>query len=222
MSLLLHQTAKIPVTPGTTTPVPHARERIEHLVATLAKQNALILIPAPAFAEFMVIVEDAAPNYLDVINKSANFDVSPLDTKAAVELADLFRKAKAAGNKKAGAEGEWQKVKVDQQIVAIAKSVEVERIYTADSDIVNIAKRWGVPCTALWELDLPEDRTPPLLKFIGGEATSPASSEPAQPSARSPVVDSPKASQPAPDRPLARPDGQAPPPADPSPRPPRP
>jgi predicted nucleic acid-binding protein len=168
LSLLLHQTARIPVIPKTTTPIPHARERIEHLVATLNKDNAVILIPAPALAEFLVVVEDAGPNYLTLIDKSANFQVSPMDEKAAVELAALFRTAKALGDKKAGAEGPYQKAKVDQQIVAIARSAGAERIYTSDQDIVNISARWKLACTPLWDLELPEDNTPPLIKAMEG------------------------------------------------------
>ena len=57
--------------------------------------------------------------------------------------------------KRGGRSGTWAKVKVDQQIIAIAKVSGAERIYTADPGVVNLAKKVGLVAVMLWELPLP-------------------------------------------------------------------
>ncbi len=85
LSLALHQTARFPRDPSTGLPVDRPKQRIELLVSQLSKSKATILIPAPAFAEFLVVVEEAGPSYLNKINKSARFEIEPFDTMAAIE-----------------------------------------------------------------------------------------------------------------------------------------
>jgi hypothetical protein len=165
-SLLLHQTARLPVIPGTKTPVPFARERIELLLTELAKAKETILIPAPALTEFLCLVEEAGPDYVNTIDKKSSFEVAPFDSKAAIEAAAMMRKFKKEDGRASGpGEGDWQKIKVDQQIVAIAKAEAVDFLYTADRGMANMAKRIKVPVIALWDLPAPESKTP---LFDGG------------------------------------------------------
>src|SRR5687768_14882805 len=96
LSLSLHQTARIPVVPGTTEPVTKARERIEYLIAELSKSKTTIIIPAPALVEFLVVVDEAGPKYLQQITRTARFDPRPFDERAAVEAAQMFRTFKAS------------------------------------------------------------------------------------------------------------------------------
>lgn len=163
LSLLLHQTARIPSPPGSNTPLPQARERIEKLLADLTKQKETILIPAPALTEFLYVVEEAGPGYIQTIDKKASFEVAPYDEKAAIEAAEMMKKFNREDGRRSGpGEGPWQKVKVDQQVVAIARSENVECLYTADRGMVNMARRVGVRVLALWELDPPPSNTPLL------------------------------------------------------------
>lgn len=78
LSLLLHQTARIPAAPGSKTPITQARERIEKLMADLAKQKETILIPAPALTEFLYLVEDAGPGYVQTIDKKRVLKLPPM------------------------------------------------------------------------------------------------------------------------------------------------
>ncbi len=220
LSLALHQTARIPVIPGTTTPVSRPRERIEFLIGELSKDKATIVIPTPALAEFLVVVEEAGPKYLQQIDKSSRFDIQPFDEMAAIEAAQMFRAFKAAGDKRGGATGDWQKVKVDQQIVAIAKTRRAERIYASDQDIVSIAKSWNLDCIPVWELPLPPEE-PQQDLFAAGEpepATYLAASTAIAPLAsQSPGDEQVKETQPAPPRRAIHGGDPEPPPPDSSP-----
>ena len=155
LSLALHQKGKFPNDPDTGQPVEKPRERIEHLVEELTKARATIVIPAPSLAEFLVVVGKAATAYIQTINRSARFDIRPFDEMAAIEAAQMFMQFQASGDKKGGGEGDWQKVKVDQQIVAVAKVNRAQCIYTSDKGIVNIAAAYGLACTPVWRLPPP-------------------------------------------------------------------
>ena len=163
LSLLLHQTARIPAAPGSEKPITQARERIEKLLAELGRQKETILIPAPALTEFLYLVEEAGPGYLQTIDKKASFEVAPYDEKAAIEAAEIMKKFKKEDGKPFGSgDGARQMVKVDQQIVAIAKSVGVDCLYTADHGMFRMAQRLNLPVRGLWDLDPPESKTPLL------------------------------------------------------------
>jgi hypothetical protein len=62
LSLALHQTARFPLDPSTGLPVTRPKDRVEFLVAELSKQRAQIIIPTPALAEFLVVVEPQVPS----------------------------------------------------------------------------------------------------------------------------------------------------------------
>src|SRR5579863_3737066 len=131
LSLLLHQTDRLPCPPGSNVPVTLPRERIELLLSELAKKKETILIPAPALTEFLCLVEEAGPGYIHTIDKKSAFEVAPYDEKAAIEAAEIMKKFKKEDGKHSGpGEGNWQKVKVDQQIVAIARAEAADCLYT--------------------------------------------------------------------------------------------
>ena len=155
LSLALHQKAKFPHDPETNSPVSEPAKRITYLIDELTKLRATIIIPTPALSEFLVVAHPAGPEYIQTLNKSARFDIKPFDTMAAVEAAEMFRSMRAPGDKRGGLEGDWQKINVDRQIVAIAKVNGAERLYVADNGVLAIATKWNVPCTAVWQLQLP-------------------------------------------------------------------
>lgn len=134
LSLLLHPSAAPPNDPVTGVPVERALERLEYLVAELERQKARVVIATPALSEFLVIADEAGPDYLSKIDADAVFKIEPFDAKAAVEAAALTRAALHEGDKKSGASGTWQAVKADRQIVAIAKTVGVSRLEGLDAD----------------------------------------------------------------------------------------
>ena len=111
----------------------------------------------------MIIAEESGPDYLSAIDKKSVFSIEPFDARAAVEAASSTRKALAQGNKKSGASGAWQAVKTDRQIVAIAKTRGVTRIYSNDIDIVNIAADSNIEVIQVWQLPTPPEEQPTLF-----------------------------------------------------------
>lgn len=59
--------------------------------------------------------------------------------------------------KKSGLIGKWQTIKVDRQIVAIAKVRNAERIYTTDGDVAALAKESGIAAVGPTDLPLPPE-----------------------------------------------------------------
>ena len=155
--LLLDPDVDVPTDPTTGLPLARAKDRVEHLVATLSQQRETIGIPTPVVAEILVHAGSARPEYLGIISTSSRFRVLSFDLRAAVETASLTAIANAGGDKKAGSTAPWQKVKVDRQIVAIASMERASTIYADDLGIVRLAKVAGLATVSSWELPLPPE-----------------------------------------------------------------
>jgi len=113
--LTLHPNAK----PRST--VDRASDRIQHLMEQLRDNKEVIIIPAPVLSEFLVFAGKSAPEYLLKIRETSSLRIEPFDERAAIELADREIAAREKGNKKGSATtSEWQKVKFDRQVVAVA------------------------------------------------------------------------------------------------------
>lgn len=131
--------------------------RIDHLFFALSKSREQVIIPTPALSEVLIGANEAAPKYLEIIDRSARFKVAPFGERAAVEAAALHREDIAGGTKKDAGEV-WAKVKFDKQIVAIAKVEGATCIYSDDGDIVRHGRRSGLHVVTLRELpDPPKD-----------------------------------------------------------------
>jgi len=58
-------------------PVPQVKgveevdERLLHLIATLDRQKDIIIVPTPTLSETLIGAGDAAPKYLDILNKTS-------------------------------------------------------------------------------------------------------------------------------------------------------
>ena len=72
-------------------------------------------------------------------------EVGAFNTRCAIECADLIKAAKAEGDKKSGVKGKWQHLKIDYQIVAIAKVYGATMLYTDDKDQAVFARKAGHP-----------------------------------------------------------------------------
>ncbi|QFT84985.1 hypothetical protein FIU88_08350 [Halomonas sp. THAF12] len=118
------------------------------------------LIPTPALSEVMVQMDhEQMASFIRYLHGSKHFIVQPFDQRASIEAALAVRKARDEGNKKAGSQEPWQKVKVDYQIAAIAKANKASRIYTSDSDIDKVAEKFGLDVVSLDDIEpLPSER----------------------------------------------------------------
>jgi predicted nucleic acid-binding protein len=160
LCLLLHPEAAVPNDPATGKPVDRAHDRMSVLVEQLREADARIVIPSPVLSEFLTF---ASSEYLSEINSSRHFEIAAFDQRAAIEAAVTLKKAIRGGlGKRLGLEGNWQKIKIDRQIVAIAKIQGAEAIYTTDRDIKGLAADSGIRVIHVAELPLPQSKTPLL------------------------------------------------------------
>lgn len=119
------------------------KKKINHLIDELEKSQQQIVIPTPCLSEFLIKAENQASHYLDILNRSSNFRITPFGMRAAVEAAAAHQKAITAGDKKEG-QPHWQKVKFDRQIASIAIVENVTIIYTNDSDLIPMVSNHGI------------------------------------------------------------------------------
>jgi hypothetical protein len=156
LALLVNPAAIPPNDPATDRLLEYAKDRIEHLIAGF-KPNDTIIIPTPVLAEALVRAKDGAPGVLEAINGLARVKVRAFDVRAAIETASMTREAMVAGDKKAGSQEAWQKVKVDRQIVAIARVEGANAIYADDKGLVSFARRLNIKVFSTWELPIPDN-----------------------------------------------------------------
>jgi hypothetical protein len=167
LSLLVNPEANAPNDPATNLPVSDAGRRFQFLKTQIEKSGNTILIPTPALSEVLVSIGDAAPAVIELLNRSARFKIADFDQRAAVEVAAMTREALRAGDKKAGSPQPWQKVKIDRQIIAIARTNQVERIYSDDEGLKHFAELIGMQVVQTWEMPLPPEDAQGTL-FHGG------------------------------------------------------
>lgn len=140
--------------------------RIAHLMSTLDREKATIVVPAPALSELLIGAGEAAPKYISIINISARFKIAPFAERAAVEAAAAHREAIRSGDKKEGSPS-WAKIKFDRQILSIAIVEGVERMYTNDIDIKRLSSGGTIEVLRLEDLPYPpppsEPPPPPLM-----------------------------------------------------------
>lgn len=156
--LLLDPDVDVPMDPATGQLVTRAKDRVEHLIATLTEQRETIGIPTPVIAEILVHADQAGASWLAIINGSSHFRILPFDLRDAVEVASMTRTSIAAGAKRGDSQAPWQKVKIDRQIVATGLVERATTVYADDESVVKLARGAGMNVVSSWELPLsPED-----------------------------------------------------------------
>ena len=168
-SLMVNPDARPPNDPTTGLPVARVRERFRFLEAEAQRQRQTILIPTPALAEVLVGLGDAGPAVLDRIMRSSHFKIAEFDTRAAVEVAAMTREAIRAGDKRGGSSSDWQKVKIDRQIIAIARVQGAERVYSDDSGVASFAAAISIPVVQTWTMPLPPEDAQGRFPFENSE-----------------------------------------------------
>ena len=182
LSFYLHPDAKPPK------PVAELPARVQLLIDELEAAGAKIIVPAPVLSEFLVLTGPAdGQGYLADLTNSSVFDIKPFDTIAAIEAAEMHRKAKAAGDKRTGSQHRWQVVKVDRQFVAISKVNGVDCIYSDDDGVQKLAKTSGISCKGVADLPIPPtDLQTEMFPGYAPTGTLSASIAPGQPSEQFP------------------------------------
>lgn len=133
------------------------QDRLKGLIEDIDKTRGQLIIPTLVVTEYLVGAGSAGKALLDALMSSRFVLVAPFDHVAAEECAAMQAIANATGNKRhpLGRNTAWQKVKVDRQIVAIAK-VRNASVIADDEDVCKLAKDLGIPVATVSELPLPE------------------------------------------------------------------
>jgi predicted nucleic acid-binding protein len=153
--LLINPDASPPRDPATGQALQHTRERVEHFLARLSPQDTII-IPAPVLAEILVQAGEGGPELSAKLRNLARVKTRPFDDKAAIETAMMTREAIERGNKRGGSDAPWQKVKVDRQVIAVARVENATRLYADDHNLVAFARDLGMDVFSTWDLPVPE------------------------------------------------------------------
>lgn len=133
---------------------PVALFRFQYLVREL---DAVFVVPTPVIAEYLVQVEAEGVAWLATQRRRKNFLILPFDYRAAQECALLERQALAAGMKQTGKLNPRQKVKVDRQILAVARVNQCETLFTGDHGLAALAGWLDMECRAIGDLPLPPE-----------------------------------------------------------------
>lgn len=161
---MLTPNSPAPLDPTTGEPVEKAGERIALLISELSRAKTKIILPTPALSEFFIKAGAALSEYHRRLRSMTAFRIAPFDEKAAIECALMNSAAIASGDKRAGIQAEWQKVKFDRQILAIARAEGASKLYTDDLKLQQQASAYGVEVAGIADLPLPqEDRQRPLF-----------------------------------------------------------
>lgn len=158
----------------------HIQDRLKGLLQEVEKARGQVVIPTLVVSEYLVNAGQAGKALLASLLSSRYVLVAPFDHLAAEECAVMQAAANTTGNKRhpLGRDVAWQKVKVDRQIVAIAKTRSAS-IVADDSDVLAIANAWGVRASTVASLPLPDWAkqlhlvgvpTPPADKLKPGSA----------------------------------------------------
>lgn len=151
---------------STGAPIAQVQQRIAHLLQRLERARTRIVIPTPALSEVLVRAGAAAPQIVETLNRSAVFKIVPFDALAAIEAAIMTRAAIDSGDKRAGSDATWAKIKFDRQIVAIAKVIRATAIYSDDSDVRTIGAAQDITVIGLAELPLPPENPQIQLQLV--------------------------------------------------------
>ena len=134
------------------------KARLDQVVKTLSEDGAYVGIPTPAFAEFFVDADQATSPALAALRRKHWIQVLPFDERAAIEAALITRTERATPVGKRGTSKKtWQQIKVDRQILAIAKVNNASAIYTEDDDLRIQASKLGITAFAIKDIPLPPE-----------------------------------------------------------------
>lgn len=132
-------------------------QRPNKMLDDISRSHGKLVIPTPSFAEFLVGVDEAASDWLSVLERRHAIVVAPFDKRAAFECGFMDKEAIANGDKKGGSNENWQKIKIDRQIIAIAKVNNSTRLVAQDTGLIRSAKQLsGMEVLKIEELELPD------------------------------------------------------------------
>ena len=173
LPLLLGHPDPMPPTDPDGNPIDDLQGRMDMLVERVEDAGETILIPQPAYSEFLVRADKDGPKYTRLITRNPLYRFGDFELKAAIELASMRRKELSAMSKNAlkretPAETK-SKVSFDRQIVAIAKANRAHTIYSNDKGVRNCAERHGLKAVPMWKLPRPVAKAQMTFEELAAE-----------------------------------------------------
>ena len=145
--------------------------RIDLLLKTLAARRQKVIVPAPAYSEFLIGAASARGDYQKRIAQSSVFRIAAFDEVAALECALLLSRVFSAKEQRSITR---TKIKFDWMIVSIAKTTPgLTRLYAGDADIARCATHAGVESVHVDDLPVPAQSD-----WVDGGTTPTAGSTP--------------------------------------------
>lgn len=124
------------------------------MLDTMSKSSERLIIPTPALAETLCF----ASNPGQVSRKLGEFaciEIVGFDEISSIEFAELIQHSKPELRQTAAdASRPWQHLKMDLQIVSIAKAHGAGRVITDDGPQANFATFAGLSVERTWDLPL--------------------------------------------------------------------
>lgn len=148
-----------PIDPRTGHALTQAQARVDHLIEKLSNSGEVVLVPTPVLTELLCRADDQKDRIMRDLNKGNRFRIGAFDQRAAFELALMLEDWRIAGKPRDPNETA-AKVKLDRQIVAIAKVNGAHTIYTDDDGLMKFAQKNDLEVVLTWDLPLPPPAPP--------------------------------------------------------------
>jgi len=132
------------------------KARFDDLLRTVSAASGKIIIPMPCFAEYLVGLDEASTEWVNTLERKKSVILAPFDRRAAFECALMDRRAIGQGDKKGGRKEPWQHIKIDRQVVAIAKVHQAAQMISNDGGVRTTALSVGMSASKIEELPLPD------------------------------------------------------------------
>lgn len=136
--------------PDTGEVVYDTKRRAEALLDMVKNNDGVVVIPTPVLAEYLVGIERAQhQTHIDLIQQNASFELASFDEIAAIECALLptLQELKQMLPSQSS-----NKVKFDRQIVAIAKSLNVDEVWTHDHGVYRTCRQQNITVKSLADI----------------------------------------------------------------------
>lgn len=134
------------------------RSRISYFVAMLDIAKSVIVVPTPAVAEYLVKANQAGLLSLKKLQGRALVRICDFNLASAYECALLDGAAmNGQQDKKDGSDSSWQKIKIDRQIVAIARVNSCTAMISNDESVAANCNRLGIDIFRFDDLPLPPE-----------------------------------------------------------------
>lgn len=136
-----------PTDPNTGAVITDIARRVEALIDQIDNVNGTVVIPTPVLAEFLVGIDKKEHQaHLNLIKGVSCFEIAPFDELAAIECSQMPTIQELRQMMKSDSAN---KIKFDRQIIAIAKSLSVDEVWTHDKGVYNRCKQLGISVKTL-------------------------------------------------------------------------